>query len=75
MIDTWEHVEGYGKPLPISSLITRLQAIQVEHGDLPCQLRNYLEDNCLAPITDCMIDRGAVVFESIDLPATETTNF
>ena len=67
----WEHVEGSGIPLRIADLITRLQAIEQSEGNLPCQIRNYLEENCLAPITDIQLDRGAVVLESFDLPATE----
>ncbi len=67
----WESVEGSGIPLTIAALISKLSAIQTEHGDLPCQFRNYLEENTLAPVTTLMIDRGAVVFECEDLPRGE----
>ena len=67
----WEQVEGSGQPLTLSKLIANLHSILIAHGDLPCQLRNYLEENCLAPITDCQIDGGNLVFESVDPAAND----
>ena len=66
----WEQVEGSGKPLTISQVISHLQAILSEQGDIACQIRNYLEENCLAPLTDCSLDKGNLVFESND-PAAD----
>lgn len=66
MTNRWEQREGLGKALTVSQLIAKLQAIQIEHGDIPVELRNYLEENTIAPVTDVQLDHGQVVCESQD---------
>ena len=65
-VNRWESREGFGKPLTISQLIAKLEAIRLEHGDIPVELRNYLEENCVAPVTDLQLDSNQVVLESSD---------
>jgi hypothetical protein len=72
-LNRWEAVEGCGKSLTITQLEAKLEAIRAVHGDIPVLLRNYLEENTLAPVTDLQLDHGQVVCESQDMPASETT--
>ena len=65
-VNRWESREGFGKPLTISQLIAKLEAIRLEHGDIPVELRNYLEENCIAPVTNVSLDGNQVVCESCD---------
>lgn len=62
---------GQGHALDIDSLIARLQAIRTEHGNVPVNFRNYMEENVIAPVTTCELDHDQVVLDSWDLPAEE----
>jgi hypothetical protein len=67
----WEALYGEGKPLTIDELIGKLQAIRKVEGNLPCNFRNYDEENVIAPITDLDSDDGKLVFCSNDVPIPE----
>lgn len=71
MSNNWEEFDGIGKPLDIDTLITKLQAIRTENGDIPVDFRNYLEENVIAPCTSLTVDKGHVVLESHDGPESE----
>lgn len=71
IVNQWEMCQGTGKALDLDTLITHLQDIRAKFGVIPCRLRNYEEENTIAPITDIIVDDGCIVFESLD-PGTLT---
>jgi hypothetical protein len=67
----WEAHYGEGQALSIDELISKLQAVRKLEGNLPCNFRNYDEENVIAPVTNTTVDHGCIVFESQDVPIGE----